>query len=105
MGGSNGLEQEVLVSLYHALDPLVEAFRHADALRDVHLYRMALSYFKMSLRQLTRFAGDIIGLNEYLLLFKDALELVKADLRLWHPEEFGRWDIPNSGPLWHTRLT
>ncbi|PBK93394.1 hypothetical protein ARMGADRAFT_124215 [Armillaria gallica] len=105
MGGSDGLEHAVLVSLYHALDRTVEAFRHADALRDVHLYGMVFSYFKMPLWQLTRFSGDIIGLNEYLLLFYNALELAEADLRLWHPEEFGRWDIPNSGPLWHTQLT
>ncbi|KAK0431094.1 hypothetical protein EV421DRAFT_198798 [Armillaria borealis] len=105
MGGSDGLAQAFLVSLYHALDRPVEAFRHAGALRDVHLYGMVFSYFKMPLRQLTRFAGDIIGLSEYLLLFKDALELVEADLRLWHPEEFSHWEIPHNGPLWHTRLT
>ncbi len=106
MGGSDRLAQAVLVSLYHALaNRPVEAFRHADALRDVHLYGMVFSYFKMPLRQLTRFAGDIIGLNEYLLLFKDALELAEADLRVWYPEGFARWEIPNSGPLWHTRLS
>ncbi len=106
IGGSDAPEHAVIGSLYHALGRPVKAFRHADALRDVQLPGMVFgSSVEMPLRQLTRSAGDIIGLSEYLLLFKDAVELVEADLRLWHPEEFVRWDIPNSGPLWHTRLT
>ncbi|KAK0234269.1 hypothetical protein IW262DRAFT_142583 [Armillaria fumosa] len=105
MGGSSALAQAVLISLYHALDRPVEAFRHAVALRDVHLYGMVVSYFKMPLKQLMRFAEDIIGLSEYLLLFEDALELAEVGLRLWHSEGLTRWDIPNNGLLWHTRLT
>ncbi|KAK0491817.1 hypothetical protein EDD18DRAFT_1358617 [Armillaria luteobubalina] len=104
MGGSGGLAQAVLISLYHALDRPVEAFRHAVVLRDVHLYGMVFSYFRMLLKQLTRFAGDIIGLSKYLLLFEDALELAEADLRLWHSGGLTHRDIPNNGPVWHTRL-
>ncbi|KAK0436519.1 hypothetical protein EV421DRAFT_1739478 [Armillaria borealis] len=105
MGGSDGLEQAVLVSLYHALDRHVEAFRHADALRDVHLYGIDFSYIRMPLRQLTRFAGDILDLDDYLLLFKDALELVEADLRMLCPQDLAHPSIPDKGPLWHTRLS
>ncbi|KAK0185259.1 hypothetical protein F5146DRAFT_1228189 [Armillaria mellea] len=105
MSGSNGFGQAVRVSLYHALDRPVEAFRHAPALRDVHLYGMMFSYFQMPLRQLTRFAGDIVGLGQYLSLLEDALELVEADLRLWHPQGFTHWEMLASGPVWQTRLT
>ncbi|PBK60924.1 hypothetical protein ARMSODRAFT_965583 [Armillaria solidipes] len=105
IGGSDALEHAVLVSLYHALDRHVEVFRHADALRDVHLYGIDFSYVRMPLRQLTRFAGDILDLDDYLLLFKDALELVEADLRMLCPQDLAHPSIPDRGPLWHTRLS
>ncbi|KAK0479560.1 hypothetical protein IW261DRAFT_1607898 [Armillaria novae-zelandiae] len=59
----------------------------------------------MPLKQLTKFAGDIMGLSQYFWVFRDALELTEADIRLWHTEGPSRWDIPASGPLWHARLT
>ncbi|KAK0479550.1 hypothetical protein IW261DRAFT_1478012 [Armillaria novae-zelandiae] len=105
IGGSGVLEQAVLISFYHALNRPVEAFRHAHALRDVNLYGMLYSYFKVPLKQVTRFAGDIMGLSDYLSLFRDALELAEADLRLWLSEGLSRWEIPTSGRVWHTRLT
>ncbi|KAK0234280.1 hypothetical protein IW262DRAFT_143503 [Armillaria fumosa] len=103
MEGPDGVV-EALGRWYFALGRSVEAFRHADALRDVHLYGMVFLYFKMPLKQLTRFAGDV-SLSKYLLLFRDALELAEADLRLLDPKEPGPWDIVNNRPLWHTRLT
>ncbi|KAK0185268.1 hypothetical protein F5146DRAFT_201402 [Armillaria mellea] len=105
IGGSDVLEPAAIISLYHAVDGRVKAFRHTGALRDVHLYGMIFSFVEIPLKQLTRFAGDIIGISEYLSLFKDAAELVEADLRAYFPDEFAPWDVPANGPLWQTRLT